>query len=76
MQRLGQTGSNIAIEGRLSLMTDSGIQGPPEYIPRAGQIHLVDNMVSTVIGARRAGKSSRLMQEASQCVQEKRIAEC
>lgn len=30
----------------------------PEYVSREGGIHLLDRMVSTVIGARRSGKAS------------------
>jgi len=38
--------------------------GIPDYIPREGKLHLVNNMVSTVIGARRSGKSFRVLQSA------------
>ena len=47
--------------------------GFPEYTPRHNRINFVDNMVSTVIGARRAGKSFRLMQEAAQWIEKKKI---
>ncbi|MFO7871470.1 MAG: ATP-binding protein [Kiritimatiellia bacterium] len=36
--------------------------GIPAYVPRTGTIHLVDGMVSTIVGARRAGKSFRALQ--------------
>ena len=47
------------IERKIADFRELGI---PEYIPREGVIHLVDRMVSTVIGARRAGKSFRVFQ--------------
>jgi len=40
--------------------------GMPAYIPRDGKIYFVDNMVSTVIGARRSGKSFRVLQAADE----------
>lgn len=45
---------------------DFRVLGFPEYIPRRNRVELVDNMVSTVIGARRAGKSFRVMQVADE----------
>ena len=42
--------------------------GMPPYVPRAGELHLVDRMVSTVIGARRSGKSFRVLQAADDLV--------
>jgi predicted AAA+ superfamily ATPase len=44
--------------------------GIPPYIPREGKIHLVDRMVSTVIGARRSGKSFRVLQAADELIKE------
>ena len=38
------------------------------YIAREGTIHLVDRMVSTVIGARRSGKSFRVLQTADEMI--------
>lgn len=32
--------------------------GIPPYVVRQGKLHLVDHMVSTVIGARRSGKTT------------------
>ena len=58
------------IERKLCDFKDLGF---PNYIPRHGRINFVDNMVSTVIGARRAGKSFRLLQEASEWVEQKKI---
>jgi len=43
--------------------------GLPAYTPRSGNVHLVDNMVSTVVGARRAGKSFRIRQIADEMLQ-------
>jgi predicted AAA+ superfamily ATPase len=40
--------------------------GLPAYIPREGRLHFVDNMVATVIGARRSGKSFRVLQAADE----------
>lgn len=42
--------------------------GIPPYIPRDGVLHLVDRMVSTVIGARRSGKSFRVLQAADDLI--------
>jgi hypothetical protein len=47
--------------------------GLPHYFPRNGRIHRVDYMVSTVIGARRSGKSFRLIQEASEWLEQKKL---
>ncbi|MCK5437976.1 MAG: hypothetical protein KAI90_08160, partial [Desulfobulbaceae bacterium] len=58
------------IERKIGDFRDLGF---PDYIPRHGSINFVDNMVSTVIGARRAGKSFRLLQEASEWVKRKKI---
>jgi predicted AAA+ superfamily ATPase len=42
--------------------------GLPHYVPRDGDVHLVKNTVSTVIGARRAGKSYRVLQVADEMI--------
>jgi len=47
--------------------------GMPAYVPRDGDIHLVDRMVSTVVGARRAGKSFRVLQAADELLKRKFI---
>ena len=47
--------------------------GLPSYFPRNGRIHSVDYMVSTIIGARRSGKSFRMIQEASEWLEQKKI---
>ena len=44
--------------------------GIPAYIPREGSIHFVAHMVSTVIGARRSGKSFRVLQAADELIQQ------
>ncbi|MCF7838391.1 MAG: ATP-binding protein [Candidatus Marinimicrobia bacterium] len=44
--------------------------GIPEYVPREGGIHLLDRMVSTVIGARRSGKSFRVLQVADEMIRQ------
>ena len=40
--------------------------GIPEYIKREGLVPVAGNMVSTIIGARRAGKSFRAIQVADE----------
>ena len=40
--------------------------GLPEYIPRSGDIIVIENMISTIIGARRVGKSMRALQYAQE----------
>ena len=47
------------IERKIEDFRELGIQ---KYIPREGRLQLVDSMVSTVIGSRRAGKSFRTLQ--------------
>lgn len=47
--------------------------GIPEYISRDAQLTLVPHMVSTVIGARRAGKSFRVLQSIDDSVGRKII---
>jgi len=42
--------------------------GIPPYVSREGKLHLVDRMVSTVIGARRSGKSFRVLQAAEELI--------
>ncbi len=58
------------IERKIADFRELGI---PEYIRREGTIHLVDRMVSTVIGARRAGKSFRVLQLADELLGQQRI---
>ncbi len=60
----------LEIERKLCDFRDIGL---PEYFPRNGSIHCVDNMISTIIGARRTGKSFRIMQEASEQINQKKI---
>ena len=45
--------------------------GIPDYIPRENRLQLVGNMVSTIIGARRAGKSFRAIQAADELIAQK-----
>lgn len=47
--------------------------GPPPYIPRSGRLNLADRMVSTVVGARRSGKSFRVLQAADELVRQSAI---
>lgn len=47
--------------------------GIPSYIPRRNRLLFVENMISTVIGARRAGKSYRVLQAADEMIQKKQI---
>lgn len=47
--------------------------GFPQYFPRETELLMVDNMVSTVIGSRRAGKSFRVLQAAKEMIQKKTI---
>ncbi len=42
--------------------------GIPPYVPRENKVHLVENTVSTIIGARRAGKSYRALQVADELI--------
>ncbi len=44
--------------------------GAPACIPRESVLHLVDRMVSTVIGARRSGKSFRVLQAAQELIEQ------
>ncbi len=53
------------IERKIEDFRELGIQ---KYIPREGRLQLVDNMVSTVIGSRRAGKSFRTLQATEELV--------
>lgn len=45
----------------------------PEFIPRESRLQMADSMVSTIIGARRAGKSYRTVQAASELIKRKAI---
>jgi len=56
------------IERKIEDFRDLGI---PDYIPRESRIQLVGNMVSTIIGARRAGKSFRAIQAADELIEQK-----
>ena len=47
--------------------------GIPNFIPRKSRLNFVENMVSTVIGARRSGKSYRVLQAAHESIEEKKI---
>lgn len=42
--------------------------GFPPYYPREGNVHLVDGTISTIIGARRSGKSYRALQVADELI--------
>ena len=42
--------------------------GIPKYVTRKGEINLVDRMVTTIVGARRAGKSFRSLQLADELI--------
>lgn len=53
------------IERKIADFKELGI---PKFIPRESGVQLVDNMVSTVIGARRAGKSFRVLQVAEELI--------
>lgn len=55
-------------------IVDFRVLGMPQYIPREGPLHLVDHMVSTVVGARRSGKSFRVMQAADELRAQNRIS--
>ncbi len=48
--------------------------GLPDYVPREGRVALADYTVATVIGARRAGKSFRVLQLADELVKNGRLA--
>lgn len=47
--------------------------GIPPYVPREGSLHLVAQMVSTAIGARRSGKSYRVLQAADELIKKRFI---
>lgn len=42
--------------------------GLPPYVPRDGRLHLGEQMVATVIGGRRVGKSYRVLQAAEELI--------
>ncbi|MBN1673526.1 MAG: ATP-binding protein [Kiritimatiellae bacterium] len=48
--------------------------GWPAYVPRHGRVLMADRMVSTVVGARRAGKSFRALQMAHEMVERGELA--
>lgn len=58
------------IERKISDFRELGI---PNYVRREGIIHMVDHTVSTVVGARRAGKSFRVMQLGTELISEQKI---
>ena len=61
----------VMIEGELQRkIEDFRELGIPPYIPRDTELHLVDRMVSTVIGARRSGKSFRVLQSADELIKQ------
>ena len=61
----------VMIEGELQRkIEDFRELGIPPYIPRDTELHLVDRMVSTVIGARRSGKSFRVLQAADELIKQ------
>ena len=63
------------IEGELQRkIEDFRDLGIPPYVPRDTELHLVDRMVSTVIGARRSGKSFRVLQAADELIKQGFIA--
>ena len=65
----------IMIEGELERkIEDFRELGIPPYVPRDTKLHLVDRMVSTVIGARRSGKSFRVLQAADELIKQGFIA--
>ena len=47
--------------------------GIPRYVEREHPVHLADRMVSTIVGARRAGKSFRALQVADELIAQGRI---
>lgn len=53
---------------------DFKILGCPELIPREIRLNIADNMVSSIIGARRSGKSFRALQGAVELVAGKSIS--
>ena len=40
--------------------------GFPDFLPRCGEIIIIENMISTIVGARRVGKSTRVLQYAKE----------
>ena len=58
------------IERKLEDFRELGI---PSYIRRDSRLITVDGMVSTVIGARRAGKSFRVLQAADEMIKQNKI---
>jgi len=58
------------IERKLEDFRELGI---PFYFQRDNKLIMVDGMVSTVIGARRAGKSFRVLQAADEMIKQKKI---
>ncbi len=58
------------IERKLEDFRELGI---PSYIRRNSRLIAVDGMVPTVIGARRAGKSFRVLQAADEMIKQNKI---
>ena len=48
--------------------------GVPSYTPRSSTTHIVPEMVSTLIGSRRSGKSYRALQCADELVKNRKVA--
>lgn len=68
MQDRGEEG-DVMIERELQRkIEDFRELGIPPYVPRDTKLHLVDRMVSTVIGARRSGKSFRVLQAVDELI--------
>lgn len=53
---------------------DFRVLGLPAYVPRDGAVHIAKNTVSTIIGARRSGKSYRAVQAADEQIKRGGIA--
>jgi len=59
------------IERKLEDFWKNGI---PEFVPRLDPVDIVPNMVSSLIGARRAGKSFRAMQVADEFLKQRQVS--
>ena len=58
------------IERKIEDFRELGLQ---KYVPRESNVYIVDNMVTTIIGARRSGKSFRTIQLADEFINNKKI---
>ena len=58
------------IQRKIEDFRELGLQ---KYIPRESNVYIVDNMVTTIIGARRSGKSFRTVQIADEYINKKAI---